>query len=154
MEGSTEMKDHRSGKCLRNEPEGLDITLKNREVEQAFKQAGCWNFCKKLQGGHAQVTKEFAMNFTRLNSKVGMLEFQVSPDMISIVMEIPRGEENWFKNFKFDMNPCKEFLKQEFINSDLSKSVPRSYVKESYAHFLTCIQKYLTCEGRYNKLYS
>lgn len=154
MEGSVERKDHRSGKCLRNEPEGLDITLKNKEVEQAFKQARCWNFCKKLQGGHAQVTKEFALNFAGLNSKVGMLELPVSPDMIAIVTEIPRGQENWFKNFKFDMNPCKEFLKQQFINSDLSKSVPRSYVKESYAQLLTCIHKYLTDEGRYNKVYS
>ena len=85
MEGLAERKDHRLGKCLRNEPEGLDITLKNREVEHAFKQVGCWNFCKKLQGGHAQVTKEFAVNFTGLNSKVGMLELQVSPDMISTV---------------------------------------------------------------------
>ena len=147
MDGSAERKDHKSGRRLRNEPEGLDITLKNREVEHAFKQAGCWNFCKKLQGVHAQVTKEIALDFTGLNSKVGMLELQVSPDMISTVTEIPRGQENWFKNFKFDMNPCKEFLKQEFINSYLSKSVPRSYVKESYAQLLTCIHKYLICKG-------
>lgn len=147
MEGSAERKDHRSRKCLRNEPEGLEITLKNKEIEHAFKQAGCWNFCKKLQGGHAQVTKEFALNFTGLNSKVGMLELLVSPDMIATVIEIPRGQENWFKNFKFDMNPCKEFLKQQFINLDLSKSIPRSCYKESYAQLLTCIHKYLNCEG-------
>jgi len=48
-----------------------------------------------------------------------MLELQVSLDIISTVTEIPRGQEIWFKNFKFDMTPCKEFLKQEFINSDL-----------------------------------
>ena len=64
------------------------------------------------------MTKEFAMNFTGLNSKVGMLELQVSPDVISTVTEIPRGQENWFKIFKFDMNRCKEFLKQEFIDLD------------------------------------
>lgn len=27
-------------------------------MKKAFKDAGCWNFCKKLQGGHAQVTKD------------------------------------------------------------------------------------------------
>lgn len=149
-----EKKEHRSGKCLRTEPEGLDITLRNKEVEKAFKKGGCWKFCKKLQGGHAQVTKEFALNFTGLNSKVAMIELQVSPDVISTVTEIPRGQEQWFKNFKIDINPCKEFLKDEFVNEDLSKVVPESYVKEYYAHLLTCIQKYLTCEGRYNKVYS
>lgn len=48
MEGSTERKDHRSSKCLRNKPEGLDIILKNNEVERAFKQVGGWKFSEKL----------------------------------------------------------------------------------------------------------
>ena len=85
MEGSAERKDHRSCRCLRNEPEGVDIILKNKEFEHAFKQVGCWNFCEKLQGGHAQITKEFALNFTRLNSKVGMLELQDSKGTRNLV---------------------------------------------------------------------
>ena len=84
-----EKKEHRSGKCLRTEPEGLDITLRNKEVEKAFKKVKCWNFCKKLQGGHAHVTKEFALNFTGLNSKVAMIELHVSPEVISTMTEIP-----------------------------------------------------------------
>ena len=154
LEESMEKREHRSGKPLRTEPESLDITLRNEGVKKVFKDAGCWNFCKKLRGGHAQVTKEFALNFTGLNSKVAMLEVQVSPEAISAVIEIPRGQEEWFKNFKFDMNPCKEFLKDDYVNEDLSRGVPRNYVKEHYALLLTCIQKYLTCEGRYNKVYS
>jgi len=86
-----------------------------------------------------QVTKEFAFNFKGLNSKVGVLELPISPEVISAVTKIPRGREMWFKNFKFDMTPCKEFLKPEFVDSDLNKSVPRSFVKDSYANLLTCI---------------
>ena len=107
MEGSAERKDHRSGRCLRNEPEGLDIILKENVVEQAFKLVGCWRFCEKLQGGHMQVTREFDLNFTGLNSKVGVLELPISLEVISTVTEIPRGQEIWFKSFKFDMTPCK-----------------------------------------------
>ena len=139
MEGSTEKKEHRSSRCLRSEPEGLETILKNREFEHAFKQVGCWNFCEKLWGGHAQITKEFSLNFIGLNSKVGVLELQDSPDIISTVSEIPRNQEIWFKNFKFDMIPCKEFLKPEFIDSDLNKSVPRNFFKDSYANLLTYI---------------
>jgi len=91
MEMSTEKKDHNLGKCLRNEPEGLDILLRNSEVEQASKHVCCWRFCEKLQGGHMQVTKEFAFNFTGFNSKVGMLELPIYLEVISIVTEIPRG---------------------------------------------------------------
>ena len=83
-----------------------------------------------------------------------MLEFPVSPEAIVRVTEIPRGGKEWFKNFKFDMSPCKVFLKEAYVNEDLTKAVPRSYVNESYAMLLTCIQKYLTCEGRYKKVYS
>ena len=106
---------------------------------KAFKDAGCWRFCKKLQGGHAQVTKEFALNFTGLNSKVAMLEISVSPEAIAVVTEIPRGQEEWFKNFKLDRNPCKEFLKEAYVNEDYTKAVPRYYLKEHYALLLTCI---------------
>lgn len=139
MEVSIERKDHRLSRCLRNEPEVLDVLLKNNEVEQAFKQVGCWRFCEKLQGGHMQVTKEFSLNFTGLNSKVGVLELPISLEVISTVTKIPRGQERWFKNLKFDMNPCKEFLRPEFIDSDLNKSVPRSFVKDSYENLLTYI---------------
>jgi len=101
-----------------------------------------------------QVTKEFALNFTGLNSKVGVLELPIFPEVISTVTKIPRGQEKWFKNFKFDKTPCKEFLKPEFIDSDLNKSMPRSFIKDSYANLLTCTQRYFTCEGRYHKVYS
>jgi len=101
-----------------------------------------------------QVTKEFALNFTGLNSKVGVLELPISLEVISVITKIPRGRERWFKNFKFDMTPCKEFLKLEFIDSYLNKSVPKSFVKDSYTNLLTCIQRCFICEGRYHKVYS
>lgn len=101
-----------------------------------------------------QVTREFALNFTGLTSKVGVLELPISPEVISAVTKIPRGHDIWFKNFKFDMNHCKDFLKPEFIDSDLNKKVPTSLVKDSYANLLSCIQRYFTYEGRYHKVYS
>jgi len=149
-----EKRENRSGRCLRTEPEGLDLTLKDEGVARAFKQAGCWRFCEKLKGGHTEVTKAFALNFSGLNSKVALLEFPVSPQVISAVTEIPRSGQEWFKNYKFDTTPCKEFLKEQYVNQDLSKAIPRHYIKEHYALLLTAIQKYLTCEGRYTKVYS
>ena len=86
-----EKKGHRSGRCQRTEPVGLDLALRDEGVRQAFQNAGCWSFCEKLQGGHAEVTKAFALNFTGLSSKVAMLEFPVSSEVIARVTEIPRG---------------------------------------------------------------
>jgi len=60
------------------------------------------------------VTKEFALHFTGSSTKVGILNLQISPEIIALVIEIPRGQDTCFNNFRFDMEPCKVFLKPEF----------------------------------------
>ena len=65
------------------------------------------------------MTKEFALHFTGSNTKFGVLNLLISPEIISLVTEIPRGEEIWFKNFRFEMEPCKIFLKPEFAEINL-----------------------------------
>ena len=76
------------------------------------------------------------MNFTGSNTKVGFLYLPISREVISQVIEIPRGEDRWFNNFRFEMKPCKIFLKLEFMDTDLNKVVPRSYVKDEFANLL------------------
>ena len=100
------------------------------------------------------MTKEFSLHFTCSSTKIGILSLPVSPEIIALVTEIPRGEERWFKNFRFDMEPCKFFLKPQFANTNLTKAVLRSYIKDIYASLLFNIQRYFTCEGRYHKVYS
>ena len=100
------------------------------------------------------MTKEFALHFTGSSTKVKILYLQISPEVIASVTKIPRGQDIWFKNFRFDMEPCKVFLKLEFVEIDLTKAIPRKYIKDSYANFLFNIQCYFTCEDRYQKVYS
>ena len=52
------------------------------------------------------------------------------------------------------MEPCKVFLKLEFVETDLTKAVPKDCIKENYANVLFNIQRYFTYEGRYQKVYS
>jgi len=149
-----ERKSHRSGHCLRTEPKSTKVLARDKSVMEAFKKEGCWKFCKKLQGGHTQVKKEFALHFTGSSTHVGILNLQIPPEIIALVTEIPRGQDIWFKNFRFNMEPCKVFLKPEFAKTDLTKAVPRNYIMDSYADLLFNIQHYFTCEGRYQKVYS
>jgi len=144
-----EKKRHRYGHCLRTEPENTEVLSKDKVVVEAFKKVGFWNFYKKLQGGHTEVTKEFSLHFIGLRTKVRMLDLKVSPEVIALVTKIPRGQEAWFKNFRFDMEPCKVFLKSQFSETDLTKAVPKDYIKDSYTNLLFNIQCYFTCEGRY-----
>jgi len=83
-----------------------------------------------------------------------MLNLRISTEVIALVTEIPRGKDTWFKNFRFDMEQCKVFLKLEFVETDLTKAVPRDYIKDNYANFLFNIQRYFTCEAKYQKVYS
>ena len=83
-----------------------------------------------------------------------MLSVSISPEIIVVVAEIPRGQETWFKSFKFDMEPCKEFMKPEYADMDLNNAIPRSCIKDTYAKLLLNIQRYFTCEGRYHKVYT
>ena len=52
------------------------------------------------------------------------------------------------------MEPCKEFMKPEFVEMDLNNPIPRSCIKDNYAKLLFNIQRYFTCESRYHKVYT
>ena len=52
------------------------------------------------------------------------------------------------------MEPCKEFMKPEYVDMDLNNAIPRSCLKDNYAKLLFNIQIHFTCEGRYDKFYT
>ena len=58
------------------------------------------------------------------------------------------------KGIKFTMQDCKEFIKKEHSEIDLTNAIPRSFMKENYENLLMIIQKYFTCEGRFQMVYS
>lgn len=47
----------------------------------------------------------------------------------------------------------KDFVKLEYQTDNLSKGVPRSHLVEEFDKMLKIIQRYFTCEGRFNTLY-
>ena len=81
---------------------------------------------------------------------MGDLEFAVIPQTISAATEIPCIGMEWFKGMKFDLTHCSSFLKPKFKEVDIKNGIPRNFLIDSYANFLVVIQKYFTCEGRFN----
>jgi hypothetical protein len=82
-----------------------------------------------------------------------MLEFDVSENSISFSIEIPNYGEKWFKAMSLNSSFSKEFLKPEYQEGNLSKGVPRSHMLELFDNMLRVIQRYFTCEGRFNMVY-
>ena len=108
------------------------------------------NFCQKIQVFNQLVTKDFALHFDGIKTKVGDLEFAVTPQTISAATGIPGTSMEWFKGMKFDLTHCSSFIKPKFKEVDIKNGIPRNFLIDSYAYFLVVIQKYFTCEGRFN----
>jgi hypothetical protein len=72
---------------------------------------------------------------------------------ISAVTGIPIIGEKWFKAMALSSAYAKDLFKPEHQANDLSKSMPRSQLIEQFDIILKIIQRYFTCEGRFNTLY-
>ena len=96
-------------------------------------------FFQKIQAFNQQVTKDFALHFDGVKTKVGDLEFVVTPQTISTATRIPCTGMEWFKGMKFDLTHCSSFLKPEFKEVDIKNGIPKNFLIPSYANFLVVI---------------
>ena len=102
---------------------------------------------------NAEVAKEFALNFDGTKTKVGILEFEVYEMTISTTNKIPSTRERWFKVMTLNVSFSREFLKPEYEEDNLSKGVPKNHMLDVFDKMLKIIQRYFTCEGRFNTIY-
>lgn len=120
---ASKMKTNKGGNCLRYEPMHLKLLNEDPTTMEVFWRMGCLQFCQKLQGFHAQVSKGFVTNFTGTTSKFWILNLIVSPESISQATKIPRGGQEWCKGTKFTMQGCEEFLRKEHKGVDLTNGI-------------------------------
>jgi hypothetical protein len=106
-----------------------------------------------MQRGHPEVARQFALHFDGIMTKVGNLEFDVSEASNVAATEIPNTGERWFKSMILNATFSKDFLKPDYQKDNLSKGVPRSHLVEGFDKMLKIIQRYFTCEGRFNMIY-
>ena len=106
-----------------------------------------------MQRGHPEVARKFSSKFDGLKTKVGDLEFEVSETSISTATGIPITGDKWFKSMALNATFSKDFLKPEYQTNNLSKGVTRSHLVGDFDKTLSIIQRYFTCEGRFNTLY-
>ena len=97
-----------------------------------------------MQGFHGRISKEFATNFTGTSSKLGMLKFFVSLGTIAQATEVSRRGEEWFNSTKFKLQNCDEYMKDEYVGTDIPTGILRTYLKEDYSKLLMTIHKYFS----------
>jgi hypothetical protein len=154
METPQSKKEHKGGKIVRIEP--VDMHLFDREpmAREMFRRAGCLSFCQNMQRGHSEVEKQFSLNFDGKKTRVGDLEFEVTKASISATTWIPISRENWFKAMVLSSPFIKDLFQPEYQANDLSKSMPRNQLIDQFDRLLKIIQRYFSCEGRFNTLYN
>jgi hypothetical protein len=153
MDTPQRKKSHKGGSVVRTEPSDMHLFDVEPMVREVFQRVGCLSFCQNMQRGHPEVARQFALHFDGIKTKVGNLEFEVSEASIATTTEIPNTGERWFKSMILNASFSKDFLKPDYQKDNLSKGVPRSHLVEGFDKMLKIIQRYFTCEGRFNMIY-
>jgi hypothetical protein len=138
---------------VRTEPTDMHLFEEEPMAREVFQRVGCLTFCQNMKRGHPKVARQFSLHFYGLKTKARDLEFEVSETSISEATGIPITRENWFKSMALDEAFSKDFLTLEYQTENLSKGVPRSHPVGDFDKMLRIIQRYFTCEGRFNTLY-
>jgi hypothetical protein len=142
----------RGAPTLRKELDDIGYLESHPEVCHLFKDAGCYEFCKKVQSSHQQVAEAFSLTFDGRKAVIGKDEFLVDETLIAEVTELPRTGENWFKTTVTKEVEFRSYLKPEHKCLIWKKDIPMSFLEEKWQHLLKSILVYITCEGRYNRV--
>jgi hypothetical protein len=153
METPQKNKSHKGGTVVIIEPSNMHLFDAKPMVSEVFQRLGYLSFFQNMERGHPEVERKFGLHFDGLNTKVGDLDFEVSKASIEAVTWIPNTGERWFKSMTLNADFYKEFLKPYYQRNNLSKGVPISHLVKYFDKMLKIIQRYLTCEGRFNMLY-
>ena len=132
---------------LRKELNDIGYLKAHPEVCQMFKNAGCFNFCKKLDSFHQQVAEAFALSFDGKKACIGQDEFQIDEALIAEVTELPTTGERWFKTTVIKNIEFRSYLKPEHQGLIWKKDIPISFLEEKWQQLLKAIMVYITCEG-------
>jgi hypothetical protein len=68
-------KVYKGGDIFRTEPHDMQLINSEPIFKETFQRVGYLNFCEKMQRGHLDVAKQFALDLIGTNTKVGSLEF-------------------------------------------------------------------------------
>ena len=99
-----------------------------------------------------KVSMKFARRFTCTKVEFDSISFYISEQSIAEATGLSTEGEKWFKRLPFQVD-LKIFLRPGYENTDWSQGIPRNCLKEEWKQVLAIIQRYVTCEGRFETIY-
>ena len=146
-------KSNKAGHPLRIEPSSAEIFEALSDLREMFGNAEWLRFCVALKGFHPQIVTAFISTFNGYEATVSSLTIRVSEESLSCAFALPLNGERWFKNRKVNEGSLLQFLKPECQNPDWNKGIPAKHLQEKWEMAMIAIKQYITCEGRYKRLY-
>jgi hypothetical protein len=77
----------------------------------------------------------------------------VSEEKLVATTNITIQGEKWFKGMPLDPVFYTDFLKPEYKKHKFGANIPRECILEHYEKLLRVVQRYFTCEGKFDKVY-
>jgi len=139
METQEKKKCNKGGSALRCEPQILKLINYDPSFRVSFEQVGCMKFCEKIQGFNVQLTKDFALNFNGVQTKIVDITFQVSQEIVAVATEIPVQGEKWFKGMPLDPTFYTDFLNPKYKMQNFGATIPRECILEHYEKLLIVV---------------
>jgi hypothetical protein len=83
------IKNARSGRVVRFEPQDLKLINADPTIRASFEQVICMHLCERIQGYNAQLVEQFTLNFTGVSATIAGITFQVTKETMSVATKIP-----------------------------------------------------------------
>jgi hypothetical protein len=72
---------------------------------------------------------------------------------VATATEILVQGEKWFKGMPLDPGFYTDFLKPKYKKNRFGTTIPRECILKHYEKLLRVVQRYFTCEGRFDRVY-
>jgi hypothetical protein len=136
------------------EPKNLDTLEIHKDCIQILEQKQWIAFFEKFDAFCEEVALEFSHSFDGERATVGNLTIRISEDIIALVTGLPQTRERYFKTKHFKDKSWASFISRSRVAAvNWKKGIPRSWLIHPWDKLAYLIQKFITCEGRFNIIY-
>ena len=102
---------------------------------------------------HSELTRLFVAHLENNKVTLDGVTFTVSPSIILDATRIPNVGEKWYEAQDLDEHYYEPYIKPQYRNQ-VKRLFPFKFLENKYVPFMRIIIKYLTCEGRFSRLYT
>jgi hypothetical protein len=138
----------------RYEPGKFVVSEIHKDCMQILEQKQWLSFFEKFEGFCEGIALDFAYSFDGEKATVGNFTLRVTEDSLALIIGLPQTGEKYFKTKHFKDKSWVPFISRSRVASvNWKKGIPRSWLVHPWDELAYLIQKFITCEGRFNIIY-